>query len=165
MRDITIITAMTTNQCIGMGNELPWRQREDLRHFKAITENSAVIMGRKTLDSLNGKPLPNRLNIVLSRSTVSESGDNVIYTNSIDNALEIADSMGLKPFIIGGAEIYNLAMPLVTKMYITMLDTTVDGDAFFPDFDYREWEQTIVSSGSSDTHNDHDYTIHLLEKK
>jgi dihydrofolate reductase len=165
MKNVTLITAMSNNRCIGQENKLPWRQREDLIHFKNVTKNCAVIMGRKTFESLGEVALPNRMNIVLSRNTVSGFEDDVVYTNTLEKAIEISESMGLESIIIGGSEIYNLALPVVTKMYITMINTEVDGDAFFPEFNYNDWNQKVLNSGSANLKNDFDYTIYLMEKK
>jgi len=138
MSKISIIVAMSQNSVIGFKNELPWHISEDLKNFKKITLNHSVIMGRKTYDSI-GKPLKDRNNIVISRDT-SLKIDGVEVVNSLEKAiLKTAESSEI--FIIGGQQIYSIALPLATHMYITKVNGIFDGDAFFPDFAEDEWKE------------------------
>ena len=137
MRKITIIVAASENLVIGDKNVLPWYISEDLKHFKKITINHSVIMGRKTFESI-GKPLKDRRNIVISRDkTLKIEGVEVV--NSLDDAI-FRNKDQNEIFIIGGEQIYKMAMPFATNMHITKVYTNIEGDAFFPAFDEREWK-------------------------
>ena len=138
MRKISIIVAMSQNSVIGLRNELPWHISEDLKNFKKITLNHSVIMGRKTYYSI-GKPLKDRKNIVISRDT-SLKIDGVEVVNSLEKAILKTDESS-EIFIIGGQQIYSIALPLATHMYITKVNGIFDGDAFFPDYIEDEWRE------------------------
>ena len=138
MRKISIIVAMSQNSVIGLKNELPWHISEDLKNFRKITINHSVIMGRKTYDSI-GKPLKDRNNIVISRDA-SLVIDGVEVVNSFENAISKTNESS-ETFIIGGGQIYSIALPIATHMYITKVDGIFDGDAFFPDYIQDEWKE------------------------
>ncbi len=128
-----LIVAVSENACIGASGQLPWRLPADLRFFKQTTLNHAVIMGRKTFESI-GKPLPNRLNIVLSRDTTwALQYPDLVVCNNTESALELAASRTPErpPFVIGGANVYKQFLPLAQQLLITEVLTTVEGDAFF----------------------------------
>lgn len=138
---ISLIVAMSENRVIGRGNALPWRLPDDLKHFKRITTGHAVVMGRKTYDSM-GKPLANRRNIVITRQGGFRA-EGVTVAHSVEEA--IAQAGEGEVFIIGGAEIYKAAMPFVTRMYVTLIGADMEGDTYFPEFSRSEWrliEQT-----------------------
>ena len=138
MRKISIIVAMSQNSVIGLKNGLPWHIPEDLKNFRKITINHSVIMGRKTYDSI-GKPLKDRDNIVISRDA-SLKIDGVEVVNSLEKAIsKISESSEI--FIIGGQQIYSIALSLSTHMYVTKVDGNFDGDAFFPDYIQDEWNE------------------------
>ena len=138
MRKISIIVAMSQNSVIGYKNELPWHISEDLKNFRKITLNHSVIMGRKTYDSI-GKPLKDRRNIVISRNALLKI-DGVEVVDSLEKAIyKTAESS--ETFIIGGQQIYSIALPIATHMYITKVDEIFDGDAYFPDFIQDEWNE------------------------
>ena len=137
MRKITIIVAASENSVIGYKNALPWNISEDLKYFKKITINHSVIMGRKTFESI-GKPLKDRRNIVISRDkTLKIEGVEIV--NSLDDAIFRTKDQN-EIFIIGGEQIYKMAMPFATNMHITKVYTNIEGDAFFPAFDESEWK-------------------------
>ena len=138
MRKISIIVAMSQNSVIGENNQLPWHISEDLKNFKKTTLNHCVIMGRKTYDSI-GKPLNNRRNIVISRDS-SLKIDGVEVVNSLEKAISMVKE-ALEIFIIGGEQIYSMALSLATHLYITKVDGHFKGDAFFPDLDQKEWKE------------------------
>ena len=138
MRKISIIVAMSQNSVIGLKNELPWHISEDLKNFRKITLNHSVIMGRKTYDSI-GKPLKNRRNIVVSRNT-SLKIDGVEVVDSLEKAI-YKTTESFETFIIGGQQIYSIALPTATHMYITKVDGIFDGDAYFPDYIQDEWNE------------------------
>jgi dihydrofolate reductase len=128
---ISIIVAMSSNRVIGKDNQLPWHLTEDLKHFKKITTDNVVVMGRKTHQSI-GKPLPNRLNVILSRDVkwYKPLGDNCVICYSIEEVLERFKYRNL--FIIGGSEIYNQFLPHTDKIYLTHIEKEFNGDSYFP---------------------------------
>lgn len=133
---ISIIAAVGQNRAIGKDNKLLWHISADLKKFKSLTTGHAIIMGRKTFESI-GKPLPNRTNIIVSRNE-NYKIDGCITLNSLDNALKQAKDES-EVFIIGGGELYKQALPLAHKMYLTMVFDDFDADTFFPEFDEDEW--------------------------
>jgi dihydrofolate reductase len=152
---ISMIAAVAKNRVIGRSGKIPWRIPEDLAFFKRTTMGSVLIMGRKTFDSL-GKPLPGRTNIVLTRnSDFAASG--IIVAHSVNEAMELARGAASTPgpeaggasgtlppaeaevFVIGGAAIYALFMPLAGRLSITEIDADIPGDEFFPAVDPAEW--------------------------
>src|SRR5574342_17806 len=133
---INIIAAMAKNRVIGKNNKLPWHIADDLKNFKKLTSGSVVIMGRKTFESI-GKPLPNRVNIVISSSMPETEG--VIVCHDIPAALEKARSYNKEIFIIGGATIYQQTIPWADRMYLSYVKGDYDGDAFFPQYDESQW--------------------------
>ena len=138
MKKISIIVAMSHNNVIGLKNKLPWHISADLKNFKKITLGHPVIMGRKTYDSI-GKPLVDRDNIVISRNN-SLKIDDVQVVDSLEKAvLKTADSAEV--FIIGGQQIYKIALPLATHMYVTKVDGNFEGDAYFPNYIQAEWRE------------------------
>lgn len=135
MPDISIIVAHDDKQGIGKNGQLPWHLSKDLQHFKALTLNHPVIMGRKTFDSI-GQPLPNRVNIVVTRNkTYSVPERNILTTQSLTEAVKLAQAKDNREiFIIGGGEIYAQALPLATKLYLTHIQGDFNCDTFFPDY-------------------------------
>lgn len=133
---ISIVVAMANNRAIGINNTLPWHLPEDLKHFKATTTGKPIIMGRKTWESL-GRPLPNRRNILISRNE-DYHADGAEVFSSIQAALAACKDEA-EACIIGGANLYEQALPFVTDLIITEIDLDVDADAFFPEFDSKEW--------------------------
>ena len=149
MKKISIIVAMSKNRVIGVKNSLPWHISEDLKRFKRLTTGYPIIMGRKTFESI-GKPLPERRNIVISRNQNLKVQD-VEVVKSIEDALKICSSENLI-YIIGGEQIYNLAMPYANNIHLTEVNKEVEGDAFFPEFDKKEWKE-IARENSKDFNN------------
>ena len=159
----TIIAAMDRNRLIGVDNALPWRLSADLQNFKRLTTGNAIIMGRKTWDSLGKwKPLPNRHNIVITRNKdFSDEGCTVV--NSLKEA--IAKAGDDTAFIIGGGQIYTLALELADEMILTEVETEATGDAWFPEFDSGKWELTSKESFKADEKNEHDFSFCFYKKK
>jgi dihydrofolate reductase len=134
---LTLIAAVARNGVMGRGGKLPWDLPEDRAHFHATTRDHAVIMGRRTWDE-TGRPLEGRRNIVVSRSgQVSGAGREVVPT--LEEAIALARTTDPDPFVIGGAEIFRLALPLATRLILTEVDQEVEGDTFFPAFDHGQW--------------------------
>ncbi|WP_417450782.1 dihydrofolate reductase [Kordiimonas sp.] len=136
---ISMIVAMASNRAIGKGNDLPWHLPADLQHFKAVTMGKPMIMGRKTFDSI-GRPLPGRRTIVVTRDTAWHT-DGVDVAYSLERAIELAETVD-EVMIVGGAQIYQQALPHADRLYVTEVGLEVDGDAFFPVFDTTEWRET-----------------------
>jgi dihydrofolate reductase len=130
---ISIIVAMSQNRVIGKDNHLPWHLPEDLKHFKKITTDHPIIMGRKTSESI-GRKLPDRINCVVTRRTDFTTNCEEVF-NSFDEVLAYANSSNEECFIIGGEEIYRLALPHADKIYMTVIEKNFEGDAFFPEVD------------------------------
>ena len=135
---LSLIAAMARNRVIGRDNTLPWRLPEDLRYFKATTLGKPVIMGRKTWESL-GRPLPGRLNIVVTRNADYRAEGATLVTG-LPQAIAAAGEVE-EAFVIGGAELYRQALPLAQRIYLTEIATDVDGDASFPEFADSDWAE------------------------
>ncbi len=152
---ISIIAAHSDNLVIGNNNSLPWHIPEDLQRFKRLTTGHAIIMGKNTWLSI-GRSLPNRRNIVVSRTL--EPTEGVEICDSLDKATALA-SDDTEIFIIGGAQIYESALKagIVDRMYITHVETAIDGDAFFPQYAAADWEVVEKVPGKSG-----EYTYHFI---
>ena len=141
---IAMIAAMAKNRIIGADNDMPWHLPADLKHFKAITLGKAVIMGRKTYESI-GRALPGRPNIVIT-SNADYSLSDATVVDSPESAIEVAKALSAEHsdndeiMIIGGAEIYALALPRATRLYLTQVHAEPKGDVFFPELDLSAWE-------------------------
>jgi dihydrofolate reductase len=158
---ICIIAALARNRAIGIGNAMPWRLPEDLKRFRRLTMGHAVIMGRKTFESI-GTPLTGRNNIVITRSEDwSHSG--CIVVHSLEAALSAAGGSG-DAFVIGGAQIYALALPRAACLYMTEIDREFEGDAFFPEFDRSRWRETSRERRAADEPQGFDYAFVAYER-
>ena len=135
---ISLIAAFAEEGVIGKDGKIPWTLKEDLKHFRKKTEGCSVVMGRKTYESI-GRPLPNRLNIVMTKNPKMLEG--VKEVSSRKEALEIASTYSNEVFIIGGEKIYEEFLPMTTKMYLTKIDIKTKGDAFFPKWNVNDWEE------------------------
>ncbi|RFS24993.1 dihydrofolate reductase [Chitinophaga silvatica] len=136
---VSIIVAASENNVVGINNMLPWKISTDLKYFKSVTMGKPIIMGRKTFDSIR-KPLPGRPNIVITRQRDFKP-EGVYVVNSIEEAIRKAQSFGEEEiFITGGAQIFEEAWPLVSRIYLTRVYAVVHGDAFFPQIDGNEFE-------------------------
>ena len=159
MKKITIIVAISENFVIGIDNKLPWHISEDLKNFKKVTLNHSVIMGRKTFESI-GKPLIERRNIVITRNKALKISGVEVVTN-LNDAIDLTNDEK-EIFIIGGEQIYNIAMPLATNMIVTKVLTEIKGDAFFPIFNENQWE--IISQKNSETEDGLKYSFINYQK-
>jgi dihydrofolate reductase len=136
---------MTPNRVIGKDGGIPWHYPEDMKHFRNVTRGHAVIMGRATFDSI-GKALPKRRNLIVSRDTsLRIEGCDVV--DSLPRAIELARELDEEPRILGGAQIYKLALPLTTRMFLTFIDEDHQGDVLFPVFDRANWEDEETRRG------------------
>lgn len=159
---ITLIAALGKNRELGKDNELIWHLPNDLKRFKKVTSGHAIIMGRKTFESL-GKPLPNRTNIVITRNK-NYKADGAVVVHSVEEALQ-ASKDDDTPFIIGGAEIYKLAMPLADKLDLTFVDAALDADAFFPEIDSNIWKETAREHFVADEKHKYSYSFVTFVRK
>lgn len=133
---------MAENGVIGKNNDLPWHLPEDLKHFKEITLGKTVLMGRKTFESIVsrlGKPLPGRKNVVISRQADYKVPPGVLVFTSLNDAVQALSLEDI--YVIGGAEIFKLTLPLAEKMYLTKVKDTFEGDAFMPEIDWSKWQK------------------------
>jgi dihydrofolate reductase len=146
---INIIVAASLNNVIGKDNKLLWRQSADLKRFKELTTGKTVVMGRKTYDSI-GKPLPNRRNIVITRQDIEIPGCEVVH--SLEEALKLHDEI----FILGGGEIYQKSIILANKIFLTLIQTEIEGDTYFP-FLGEEWKEESKEEFLKDEKNQFDY--------
>ncbi len=155
-----IVVAMTDNFVIGANGEMPWHLPADLQHFKKLTSGGAIVMGRRTWESI-GRALPNRTNIVITRQEGYEAiGATVVH--SLDDAMNEVGTQRL--FIIGGGEIYKSALGLATSLHITRIHTTIEGDTFFPNFDTNVWSLAESLNRAADDQNCHKLTFELWSK-
>lgn len=148
MQHITLIAAYASNGCIGINNTMPWHLPEDFAFFKTYTSGKPVIMGRKTWESLPKKPLPLRSNIIISRQAnyYAEGADVVCCLSDAINLCADAPEI----IIMGGAQIYEQALPIATDLRITEVQLQIEGDAFFPKFSNIDWQEVSRESHTSD---------------
>jgi dihydrofolate reductase len=137
---IFLIAAKDKNNVIGINNSIPWHLPDDLKRFKKITDGNTVIMGRKTFESI-GKPLPNRFNIVISKTLKQKNFNNIIVCNSLSSAI-LKSPINKKIFIIGGEKIYKEAMEknIIDYMYITEILDSFEGDSYFPEIEENNFK-------------------------
>lgn len=159
---ISLIAAMGRNRELGFGNKLPWHLPDDLKRFKKLTRGHTVIMGRKTYESI-GKPLPERKNIVVTRDP-SYRAAGCVVVNSMADALREAGADS-ENFVIGGAEIYALALPFADKIYLTAVDAERPADAYFPEFEEKQWRITKTEPHQADEKHIYPFVFKIYEKK
>ncbi len=168
--DVALIVAMAENGVIGRNNKLPWHLPEDLRYFKQTTMGKPIIMGRKTYESI-GKPLPGRTNIVISRQENYELPEGAKHVRSLDEAIELADSIAFidgteEVMVIGGSQIYKEAFlqGKADRLYLTKVHSEVDGDAYLEGFDESQWRLTGQDDFQSSETNPYDYSFCVYER-
>ncbi|MFZ0013532.1 MAG: dihydrofolate reductase [Acidimicrobiia bacterium] len=134
-----IVAAVAGNGVIGVDGDLPWRIPDDMARFKELTMGEALVMGRETFESI-GRPLPGRTTVVLTRRP-DWSHPGVEVAHSLQEALDMASSLGLDVFVSGGAEVYRAALDVADRLELTEVDTEPQGDTFFPDVDWSKWRE------------------------
>lgn len=159
---ITIVVAMGNNREIGCDNQLLWHLPKDLKHFKELTTGYPIIMGRKTYESI-GKPLPNRTNIVISRKK-DWFEEGILIVGNIKEALKFAKKIDENVFIIGGGNIYEQTIDLADKLEVTLVDTELKADTFFPKIDEKLWRKTQEICHEKDEKNQYDFCFQTFEK-
>ncbi len=161
---INAIVATDKNNVIGKDNQIPWYLPADLKYFKRQTLNHHIFMGRKSFLSI-GKPLPRRVNMVLTRDPFF-SANGVVVVHSVDEALDIARKAGEDEFfIIGGGEIYNLCLPITERVFRTLVKAEVEGDTFFPELPAEEWKLTSEEEGEVDERNKIPFVFQIFERR
>jgi dihydrofolate reductase len=164
---LAIIVAAAENGVIGRNNGLPWHLPQDLRYFKQVTMGKPIVMGRKTFESI-GRPLPGRSNIVISRNiTFSAAGVRIVAT--LDEAISLADDIAqtdgaAEVVVIGGAEIYRLAMPRAQRLYLTEVHASVEGDAMLPPIHWPDWREVSRERHAASADNPFDYSFVVYER-
>lgn len=169
---VSIVVAVAENGVIGRNNALPWHLPDDLKYFKSVTIGKPVVMGRKTFESI-GRPLPKRTNIVLTRRE-GWSADGVKVVHSLSQALELVrtlateapqeqgqDVIAPEVMIIGGADIFALALPMADRLYLTRVLGSPEGDTYFPPFDPADWSEvsSIPGQPADDGAHTHDFVV------
>jgi dihydrofolate reductase len=163
---ISLIVAASTNNAIGKNNNLLWHLPIDLKFFKNTTWAMPVIMGRKTFESVNSKPLLGRQNIIISRSAASSTEGEVWWAASLEEAIEQSKKLECKEiFIVGGAQIYEQSMTIANRIYMTRVHAHFDADTFFPEFDSNEWDLVKSNDFSVDEKHAYSFSIQVWEKK
>lgn len=161
-KNISIIVAIAANNAIGKDNDLLWHISADLKRFKKITEGNPVVMGKRTYYSLPKRPLPKRLNMVLT-DVAGETIEGCLMAYSIDDAIEkMPDDK--ENFIIGGGTIYRQFMPKANRLYITRVFKDFEADTFFPEISLSEWELESEEMVSEDDQNDFKYAFEIYRK-
>ena len=165
---VSLIVAVSQNGMIGKDNDLIWHLPKDMKFFKDTTLGHHVIMGRKNFESIPHKfrPLPNRTNIVITRQSDYKAEDSIVV-NSVEESLKVAKSNGEnEAFIIGGGQIYKLALEanLIDRIYLTRIHHSFDGDTFFPELN-SDWEEIKREDCFKDDNHKYDYSFIVLEKK
>jgi dihydrofolate reductase len=159
---ISAIVAMSENRVIGKNNQLPWHLPADLKHFKKITLGKPILMGRKTYESL-GRPLPGRCNIIITRDSHYQA-PGCIVVHSLEKAFEAAKE-SKEIFIIGGALLFQETLPLIQRLYMTLIHHAFEGDTFFPELNKNEWQEIERIDCAEDTENKYSYSFFILEKR
>lgn len=163
---ISAIVAISNNRVIGSDNDIPWYLPADLKYFKKTTLNHHIIMGRKTFQSI-GRPLPKRTNVVLTRDLFFIA-TNCLVAHSIDHALNLAADNGEEEaFIIGGGQIYELAMPMIDRLYLTEVDIDIPEDQSvvkFPELPAEEWKEVSSEAHAPDEKNEYGYVFKVFER-
>ena len=160
---LSLIVAYDKNKSIGQENTIPWRLKKDMLRVKELTTNQTIIMGRKTLDSI-GRALPNRINRILTRDKNSLNHYENIEVYSDDSILNNIETE--KAYVFGGGAIYQMYLDKCDEMFITEVDTIVEADTKFPEFDVNEWELVSRQEFSKDDDNEFDFTfLHYIRKR
>ena len=166
MITISHVVALSNNRVIGVDNDLPWRLKKDLAHFKAYTTNKIIIMGRKTFESI-GRPLPNRINFVVSTTITEIEGARVFKSTkeALSEANKLCIELNYKEIvIIGGGYLFRDTLSVVNKLVLTEVDCDIDGDVYYPDIDLDSWQNTETSEHEKDSENEFDFKVLVYEK-
>ena len=166
MKIISHVVALSNNNVIGVDNDLPWNLKTDLLHFKEYTTNKIIIMGRKTYESI-GRPLPNRINYVVSTTIDKIEGALVFKSteDAINDAINYCNKKNEKEIvIIGGGFLFRDTLSMTNKLVLTKVDCDIAGDVFYPNIDFSEWKELNSESFSKDSNNDYDFIVSTYER-
>ena len=158
---LALIAAVSRNKVIGIKGQLPWHLPADLKRFRELTVGKPIIMGRATYDSI-GRPLPKRLNIVVS-SNPAFSAPGCSVAGSLAQAIELAGVVD-EVMVIGGQSLYQEALPLADHLYLTEVDTTIEGDRYFPAYDPDQWRECARRCSTADENNAYNHCFVELER-
>jgi len=158
---LSCIVAVSENGVIGRNKNLPWKLSADLRRFKQLTTGHAIIMGRKTFDSI-GRPLPNRISIVLTRNR-DYAPPGVMVVHSFDQAVAACQDQQ-EAFVIGGEAVFREALPRTKRLHLTRVHANIEGDAYFPETDLADWKLLDQEHHSEDERNDYAFTFYVYER-
>ncbi|MBE9525358.1 MAG: type 3 dihydrofolate reductase [Proteobacteria bacterium] len=169
---ISLITAMAENRVIGINNKLPWHLPADLAWFKQNTLNKPIVMGRKTWESLPFRPLPGRVNIIVSRNedyqplnTKNKIVEEALVVDSVNSAIKKAESENLSELVfIGGAMLYEQVLNKVDTLYLTLVKEDFDGDSWFPEIDFTQWQESFHQDNEPDEKNPHHYSFKIYQR-
>jgi dihydrofolate reductase len=162
---ISLIVAASSNHCIGKDNKLLWHLPNDMKFFKATTWAMPIIMGRKTFESIGNKPLPGRKNIVLT-TDVDYNNESITIAHTLEDALLQAASTNCKEiFIVGGGAIYNQTIAIANQIYMTRVNTNIDGDTFFPVINEADWQLEKKQMFDKDEKHIYSYSFEKWVKK
>ena len=164
---ISHLVAISNNFVIGVNNDLPWKLKRDLQHFRAYTQSKAIVMGRKTFESI-GRPLPNRKNIVISSTLNSQDGIEVV--ENLDLGIKTASKWNKKNtqneevVLIGGGYVFEESQNIVNKLILTRVDCTIDGDIFYPKIDFSNWKKISTKSYQQNIENEYNFRVETYIK-
>ena len=163
---ISHVVALSNNNVIGVNNDLPWNLKTDLAHFKAYTTNKIIVMGRKTFQSI-GRPLPNRLNFVVSKTIKDIEGAHVFTSTeeALSNANKLCVENSYKEIvIIGGGYLFRETLDIVNKLVLTRVDCDIDGDVYYPEINLENWKETSSVEHKKDSENEYNFKVIVFEK-
>jgi dihydrofolate reductase len=160
---LELVVAVAANGVIGRGGQLPWHLPDDLKHFKALTMGHPILMGRRTYESI-GKPLPGRRSIVVSTTMTTPPAAGVELAKSLDDAINLASTAPGPAFVIGGAGLYDAALPRADVLHVTELDDAVEGDTHFPPIDRSRWRVAAETRHERDDRHAHAFWFRTYER-
>ncbi len=159
---ISLVVAVSENGVIGSRNSLPWKLPDEIKRFRELTRGHAIIMGRKTWESI-GRPLPDRRMLVVTRDPAKLAGTPVEAFASLDAALAAAGEGEV--FVIGGGEVYREALPKAERVYFTRVHATIEGDVTFPELPESQWRETFREDHAADDRNPYAFTFFTYERR
>jgi len=160
---ISMIAAMTEDRVIGIKNTLPWKLPNDMKWFRQHTLGKPIIMGRKTFESFGAKPLPQRTNIIITRDKFYQATDSIVV-HSVEDAIKAAGDVE-EVMIIGGASFYEQMLPKADRLYLTFVHAELEGDAWFPEIDHRDWNKVEQIKHKADDKNRYAHSFVVLDRK
>ena len=159
---LSLIAAVSENGVIGTGDDMPWHLPADLKYFKRTTVGHPIVIGRKTFESFGSRPLPNRRNLILTRDVEFRADGAEVY-GSLEDALAACEGES-EVFISGGAQIYEIAFPMCTRLYLTEIHASIDGKIHFPDYDKNQWEMVSEKFFEKDEKNSYSMTWKVFQR-